>query len=398
MMKVVAALAVMLTLAGAAAAQQSVFSAAARVNGEAITIYQVDQRARFFTLLRAPNADRDSVRQTLIDETLQVQAARLAGIEVSEDDLATGYEEFAARGNLTTEQLIAALGEAGIAEETFRDFIRNGLFWRQLVQQRFAGRARPSEAEIERTLLRGGAGGGVRVLLSEIALPITPETEAEVNVLAQRLSDTLSGEAAFARAARTYSQSPSAQRGGRLDWVPLGNLGPEISGNVLGLAPGQVSQPISLGSFIAIFLLRDLEEGVPAEPEALSIDYAEYLIPGGRSSQALSTARSLRDRVDTCDDLYGMARRQPDRLIRTVARVADLPADLRQELSLLDENEVSTRLTTANGNLRFIMLCGRVVEPPEGAFEALGRQLLNRRLESYAVGFLEELRADAIIE
>ncbi|MEM8849653.1 MAG: peptidylprolyl isomerase [Pseudomonadota bacterium] len=397
MTRVMAALAVMLTLAGAAAAQ-SAFSAAVRVNGDAITIYQVDQRARFFTLLRAPNADRESVLQTLIDETLQVQAARRAGIEVSEDDLSIGYEEFAARGNLTTEQLIAALEEAGIAAETFRDFIRNSLFWRQLVQQRFAGRARPSEAEIERTLLRGGAGGGVRVLLSEIALPITPETEAEVTTLAQRLSDTLSGEAAFARAAQTYSASPSAQRGGRLDWVPLANLGPAVSGNVLGLAPGQVSDPINLGSFIAVFLLRDLEEGVPDEPEALSIDYAEYLIPGGRSSQALSAARDLRDRVDTCDDLYGMARNQPDRLTRTVAAVADLPADLRQELALLDEGEVSTRLTTANGNLRVIMLCGRVVEPPEGAFEALGQQLLNRRLEGFAEGFLDELRADAIIE
>ncbi|MEM7489189.1 MAG: peptidylprolyl isomerase [Pseudomonadota bacterium] len=378
-------------------AAQNPFATAARVNGDAITNYQVDQRLLFLTLLRSPDANRAAARDALINEALQVQAAEEAGIEVTPEELQAGIDEFASRGDLSSDEFVAALGRAGVAEETFRDFVQNGLFWRELVQQRFVSRARPTEEEIERTLLRGGPGSGVRVLLSEIALPITPETEAEARALAQRLSDTIQGEAAFAEAARTYSRSPSAERGGRLDWVPLSNMGGAVAGSVLGLSPGQVSDPVDLGPAVVVFLMRGLEEGAAVAPPALSLDYAEYLIPGGRSPQALAAARALRARVDTCDDLYGAAQRQPERLTRAVAPAAELPADLRRELDMLDENEVSTRLT-AGGNLRFVMLCGRVVEPPEGAFEAIGQQLLGRRLESYSEGFLDELRADAIIE
>ncbi|MFO6463896.1 peptidylprolyl isomerase [Jannaschia sp. KMU-145] len=382
--------------APAGAMAQNLFAAAARVNGTAITEYQVQQRALFLSLLRAPDATYEGAREKLIEETLQVEAARAAGLQLTAEELDAGMVEFASRANLSPDEFIAALEGAGVAGETFRDFVRNGLYWRQLVQQRFGPQSRPSEAEIERTLARGG-GAAVRVLLSEIALPLTPETQDEVTALAQRLSDTVVGEAAFQRAARAYSRSPSRARGGRVDWVPLASLAPPIAAAVLTLAPGETSDPVNLGSFIGLFQLRDLDEtGTATEPT--TVDYAEYLIPGGRTPEALGAAARLADRVDTCDDLYGVAKGQPaERLIRETRPLAELPNDLRQELAKLDDGEVST-LLTRGANLRFVMMCGRVVEPEEGAFETLGQQLLNQRLTSYAQGFLDELRADAIIE
>jgi peptidyl-prolyl cis-trans isomerase SurA len=394
MTRIVTVLAIGLALLGGPVAAQNPFAPAATVNGDLITNFQVEQRALFLSLLRAPGSDREAAQEALIEETVRNQAARAAGITVTPEELDQGLAEFAGRANLAPDAFVAALEEAGVAAETFRDFVRNGLLWRQLVQQRFGARARPSEEEVERVLARGGAGAGVRVLLSEIALPITPETRAEVEALARRLSREIDGPAAFARAAATYSRAPTAPDGGRLDWLPLSQLSPQISGQVLGLAPGEVSDPVNLGGFIGLFLLRDLEEDGPAEPEALSIDYAEVPIPGGRSPEALAAAARLRAEVDTCDDLYGVA---ADRVLRSVTPVAELPADLRQELAKLDEGEVST-LLASGGNLRFVMLCGRVVEPSEGAFEAIGQQLLNQRLESYAQGYLDELRADAVIE
>ena len=46
---------------------------------------------------------------------------------------------------------------------------------------------------------------------------------------AQELSDSLSGEGAFASAARSYSAAPTAGAGGRMDWLPLANLPPAIA-------------------------------------------------------------------------------------------------------------------------------------------------------------------------
>ncbi len=379
---------------GPARAQQP-FAAAATVNGQAITNYQIGQRARFLALLRAPDADFEGAKDLMIRETLQVQAARADGVEITAEQLDAGMVEFAARANLEPDAFIAALGQEGIAPETFRDFVRNGIFWRTLVQQRFGDRSRPGPEEVRSVFARGT--GGVRVLLSEIALPITPETQAEVTALARRLSDTISGEAAFARAAAEYSRARTAQSGGRIDALSLSDLSPQIASQVLTLAPGEVSDPVNLGSFIGLFLLRDLDESGAGTTEAQSIDYAEYLIPGGRTPEALGEAARLRARVDVCDDLYGAARGAPaGTLTRTTAPVAGLPADLRQELAKLDPGEEST-LLTRDGFLRFVMLCERVSEPSEEAFQALGQQLLNDRLTSYADGYLEELRADAII-
>lgn len=397
MTRFLATLAVVLAAVSAAtaASAQQPFAAAATVNGEAITNFQVQQRAQFFSLLRAPNADFEGAKQLLIDETLQLQAAREAGIELTPDQLDAGLVEFANRANLSPDEFVNVLESNGVAPETFRDFISNGIVWRQLVQQRFGQRARPTDAEVERALTRGT--GGVRVLISEIALPITPETQAEVQVLAQRLSDTVVGQPAFERAARTHSRSRTAQSGGRLDYMPLAELSPQIASQVLTLAPGEISDPVNLGSFIGLFILRDLDESGTAQPPTLSIDYAEYLIPGGRTPETLAAARRLRDRVDVCDDLYGAARGQPaGTLTRTVLPTAEIPADLRQELAKLDPGEAST-LLTRGGFLRFVMMCDRVPQPSEEAFQALGQELLNQRLTNAAEGLLEELRADAII-
>jgi peptidyl-prolyl cis-trans isomerase SurA len=193
------------------------------------------------------------------------------------------------------------------------------------------------------------------------------------------------------------SRAASAQTGGRVDWVPLAQLPAPVAAAVLPLRPGQVSEPVDLGAFVGIFLLRALDDSPTAAAPPVSIDWAEYLIPGGRTPEALAAAARVRAQVDTCDDLYGLAQDQPQSLIREVRPVGEIPDALRAQLALLDENEVSTVLTSG-ANLRFVMLCGRVVEPGEGAFETLGQQLLNQRLESYASSFLDELRADAIIE
>lgn len=376
---------------------QQPFAAAATVNGQAITNFQVQQRALFFSLLRAPNADPEGATDLLIDETLQNQAARAGGVELTAEELDAGMVEFASRANLTPPEFVAALKQNGIAPETFRDFVRNGLLWRTLVQQRFGPVSRPSPAEVERSLARGDGAANVRVLMSEIALPLTPENQAEQTALAQRLSDTIVGQAAFEQAARTYSKSGSARAGGRLDYVDLSALAPPIASQVLTLGPGEVSDPVNLGSFIGLFILRDLDESPASAPTALNIDYAEYLIPGGRTAEALGVAARLQDRVDACDDLYGVVPNAVEgQLTRTTAAPADLPADLRQELAKLDDGEVST-LLTRGGNLRFIMMCGRGTEPDEEAYTRLGQQILNQRLTSYADGYLAELRADAII-
>ncbi len=382
-------------------AQDNLFAPAIRVNDQVITRYELNQRIVFYELLRAPGDLEELAIDRLIEERLQLQAAKQFGIEVSEEQLQAGMEEFAGRANLDVEKFVAALGQAGVAPETFQDFVHAGIAWRGVVAGLFRPRAQVSDAEIDRALAIGTGVGGVRVLLSEIFLPAdTPQRRDAAMRRATELSN-ITTIGAFSAAARKYSAAPSRGRGGRQDWIPIGNLPPAIRAQILTLAPGHVTDPIEVPNAVALFQLRDLEETDAPDQEAVSVEFARYFIPGGRSEKALSQAAKIAAEIDTCDDLYGVAEGQPaDRLLRDTLPVSEIQGDIALELARLDDNEVSTALTTGDGQaLVFLMLCGRTLAVNADVDREQVRQnLINQRLASYASGYISELRADAVIQ
>ena len=378
---------------------QGMFSPAVIVNDMVITGYELEQRASMLRVLNAPGDLRELAREQLIDDRLRLQAANDAGIVPEAEEIEAGMEEFAGRANLSREEFVRALAQQGVAEETFRDFVRAGVAWRTLVRQRFAGRAQVSDQEIDRALAREGTGSTVRVLLSEIIMPMPPQEEAAVRARADRIAQ-LTSKSAFSAEARRYSATATRGNGGRLPWQDLTELPPVLRPLVLGLKPGEVTDPIPIPNAIALFQLRDIEETGYTAPEIASVEYAAYYMPGGRSEQTLAQARVLRSRVDRCDDLYGVAKGQPEeRLERGSLPPSEIPTDIAYELSKLDPGEVSTALTRANGQtLVFLMLCGRTNEVTEDVNrEDFTLNLQNRRIGQLADSYLAQLRSDARI-
>jgi peptidyl-prolyl cis-trans isomerase SurA len=380
---------------------QNLFEPVIFVNDSAITRYELQQRTRMLTLFRAPGDPRQLARQQLIDERIKLDAAKSMGITISQDAVREGMEEFASRGNMTAEQMIAALAQSGVSEQSFAEFVRAGISWREVTRARFAGRVTVSEEEIERATLALTGGGSVRVLLSEIILPVTDVQDAEAKQqLAARIA-TAGSEAAFARYAREYSVAPTASRGGRTDWQALSGLPSALRQVTLGLAPGEVSEPLPIDGGLALIYMRDIQEGVAPAPEYSAIEYAAYYIPGGRSEQALALAAKVRARVDTCDDLYGVAQGQPAEVLERGSKApGEIPADIAAELARLDPGEVSTRLTRANGQtLVFLMLCGRTpaLDDAQPSIDDLTGFIRNQRIQSLADGYLEQLKAEARI-
>lgn len=395
-----AALAAALILAGPLAAQ-GLFAPAIIVNDQVITRYDLEQRERFLVLLNAPGNPAEQAREQLIDDRLKLAEVRRAGLLPTEEELAAGIAEFAGRANLSPEELVEALEANGVARQTLVDFVRSGIGWRNLVQTRFAGRAEVSEGEIDRAI--GGEGAGnVRVRLAEIVLPIDPARQEEVRARAAEISEYTT-EARFAAAARRFSAAPSAGAGGQLPWQDLTRLPPGLRPIILGLAPGEVSDPIPLEGALALFQLRAIQETEFTRPDYAAIEYATYLIPGGRSEAALSEAARIRASVDRCDDLYGVNLGQPDeRLERVSLPPGEVPQDIAIELSKLDDGEISTMLTrrdsAGNANLVLLMLCGRTPEISEDVSrEEIEIGLRNRRLASYADNLLQQLRSEARI-
>jgi peptidyl-prolyl cis-trans isomerase SurA len=375
------------------------FAPAITVNDSVVSEFEIDQRVIMLRAFRTPGNLKDIAREQLIEDRLKLGALNSAGLRITDEGLVDAMAEFATRGNLELDQFITVLGQSGVSEETFRDFIRVNVSWRDFIRTRFNDRAQVSEADIDLALGQSGASSSIEVLLSEIIIPAPPERAQQANATADRIAQ-LTSTAAFEAEARRVSALPSRTRGGRLDWLPISNYPAGLRGLLLNLAPGEITAPLPITNGVALFQMRGVREVPRAAPEAAAIEYAAFYIAGGLSERGLAAARRIDARVDTCDDLYGVAQGLPeDQLERDVLPPAYIPADVAMELAKLDAGETSYVLTRANGEtLVFLMMCGRTPALDDGVDrETIRGQLRTQRLNTYADALLADLRAAATI-
>ncbi|WP_170429036.1 peptidylprolyl isomerase [Ruegeria arenilitoris] len=389
---------VMLAMTSPQADAQSLFSPAIKVNQDVITWYELGQRQQFLTVLGAPGASEDEVRKALIDDRLRKQVMREAGIQAAPEDVQAGIDQFAARGQLSSDEFLQLLADQGVSRETVRDFVADQITWRDYVSARFLSQARPTADEINRALGQTDSGG-LQVLLSEIIIPVNQQTVAQAELLAEEISG-LEGFDSFSAAATQYSAAATRENGGRLDWLNLSSLPPALQPVIIGLKNGDITPPLSLPNAIALFQMRGLREVATGATRYSEIDYAIYNMAGGRSADTLAKAARLKEEVDTCDDLYGVAKDQPAEVLQRIqASPGEIPRDVALELAKLDLNEVSTALTRNNGQtLMFLMLCTRTRDLGEETSRTdVANALTQQRLEAFSESLLAQLRAEAII-
>lgn len=381
----------------APALAQSPFSPRVTVNDRVVTYWEVEQRASFLQLFNTPGDLELEAKNRLIEERLQSIVAERLGIVATDAAVMEGMAEFAGRVDLTVEEFTEIIGANGIEPESYQSFIRAGVVWREVLRTRFAPNVNISEAEVDRALSLASQRGAVRVLLSEIVLPLTGQDAALSRDRARSFTE-LRGSEAFARAAREFSIAESAEAGGRLDWIPLANLPPDLAGLLFQLSPGQISPPVPVPNGIALFQLREVQQLEIIPTSAVSVRYARLSLPGRGNGAAARDLERILSRTDTCDDLYGEMRRAPtEQLVVEDRKLSEVPADIAVQLAALDDNEGTTALSQGD-TLVYLMLCNRVLAS-DGSFdrEATTERLFNERIGALAAGFLAELRADAHI-
>ncbi len=384
--------------AGAQTAAGNPFAPVARVNETAITRYELSQREKLMTVLSGPGDHREQALKALIDDRLRLDRAAKLGITVSDANLKAAEEEFAKRTKLSLAQLQQTLTRDGVAPQTFRDFIRAGLAWRDVVGATIAPQVTIDKAEVRDAQALSLAHGLPEVLISELILPATPQYVAQTKPLAEQLSRTLHGDAAFSAAARKYSVSQSASRGGKLDWMPASNLPPSVVNAVLALSPGEVSPPIAIPNALVLFEMRGLRDAKGPAPDQIKVDYLSVTLPG-TPAQASAEAARIGARATACDDVYPLVRKLPRDAVRRVdARLPKVPADVVLGLARIDPGEYAL-LPGAGGTSRFVMLCSRRIEDnPPKPLDALRGELFNSKVNAMADLALARLRAQAIIQ
>ena len=386
-------IAIGLTLAPLGVAAQNLFSAAILVNDQAITNYELKQRTMFLEALRFPGIPDELAPKQLIEERLKKAAADQMGIRVSEEELQFELESFARRFNVAFDEFAADLERVGISVDTPRAFIANQLLWRDVIRARFGAQANVDKAQVERSANAEKSGSSIEVLLTEIIMAMQPGQEQEVRERARELSKIRSVDA-FSDAAREFSDAPTREYGGRVTWQKLDTLPGVLQPLIFGLAPGEVTDPLSIPNALALFQLRGIRETAYRRPLPDSVDYLRYALP----SSELENLNAIRANINHCDDLYGWAKGNPNHVLKreTVNR-AEIDGPTRNILTNLDENEYV--IATQGPTTTLIMMCNRsqILDLEEQDLAQIRDGLLNQRLGSYADSYLENLRDDARI-
>ena len=394
-----AALATILLASGGAAAAQNAFAPIVVIDDRVVTNYELDQRMRLLVVngapRDAPNLQRIALDQLIEDRIKRAEAERV-GVELSEDERAEAIAAYAAQRDFSPAQLDSALARAGVDRDALAAALETDLLWRNLVRRRFGARAEPTDAEIDQEIALAATGGAASYRIAEIALPFAARGEAQSRDLARRIAAELRAGGSFAAAARRYSAAASARQGGEVGWVPQSALPPAAATALAGLAVGEVSDPVDIPGGVAI--LRLLETRSEAASWATETEVTLLALSGADPSTLRARAAEAAEEAADCGEArenataIGLEARP-----REATPVSALPGAVRRAISGLSVGAASAPVGAGDAATVYV-LCGRSGGPSPEARERLRAEIRSDRLERFAATFLEELRADAVIE
>jgi peptidyl-prolyl cis-trans isomerase SurA len=141
------AMATAMTMAGRADAQ-----AVAIVNGDPITAFDVEQRAKLIQLSTHQTKSNKEVVEELINEKIKVQLLKRFAIEGIDKDVDNAYANMARRMRATPKQFSENLEKSGIKTETLKSRIKADLIWGQIIRGKYQSAFQFSDQEVNARL------------------------------------------------------------------------------------------------------------------------------------------------------------------------------------------------------------------------------------------------------
>jgi peptidyl-prolyl cis-trans isomerase SurA len=231
---------------------------AASVNGEAVTLSELEERGGG-EYRRAeempPGEARDKARakalqsalDQLVAEKLFDAEARSLQLEATEAQIDAAIDDIKRRNRLDDAQLEQALREQGLGKDAFRRQVKRDLETFQILTLKVRSRVKVTDEDVQNYYQSRAKefplDEEVRVRHVFLALPKVagPAEESPVRAKAEAVLKRLRAGADFAAVAREVSQGPSAAEGGDLGWLRRGSIQAELEREAFALATGRVS-------------------------------------------------------------------------------------------------------------------------------------------------------------
>ncbi len=391
-------------------------TATAIVNGFVITGTDIDQRVALVTAASdAAISDEEMLRlrvqvlRNLIDETLKIQAATAAELEVKREEVEQTYQQLAAQ-NFAGEpkKMDEYLASIGSSPASLKRQIEGEAAWENLLRRNIIPFVNVSADEVNDVLTRmNEAKGTDEYRLGEIFLSATTENRAAVLTNAQAIVQQLQQGGSFVAYARQFSEATTAVVGGDLGWVRLGQLPPQLAAAARTMGPGQLQGPIEIPGGFSILYLINKRQVLMADPNeaTLSLKQISISFPAG-VNQADAEARVAEfgtyvEGLRGCGDVEaGAAKINADVVANDQIKAANLPEQLRAIILNLQIGQATPPFGSLQEGVRVFMLCGRDDPKDAGAptFAAVMDQIEEERVNKRAQRYLRDLRNDAYIE
>ena len=395
------------------AALPSVIKATAIVNGEIITQTDIDQRVALMAIANGGKIPADEVERlrqqvlrNLIDETLQIQAAKAAEINVSEADIDKTVARVAGNVKQTPEQMAEYLKANGSSIRSIRRQILGEISWRRLQSAKIESGVSVGDDEVKAVIARMEASkGSEEYRVGEIFLSSTAATEQQAMANANRIMDQLRQGASFVGYARQFSEASTAAVGGDLGWVRPEQLPEQLSTAVRAMAPGQVRM-IQVPGGISIIAVQDQRKVLSADPRnaELNLKQISVTFPAGTTKESaepiVARFAQAAQNVGGCGGADKMASEFNAEVVQSDGvKLRDLPAALQEMMMPMQVGQATRPFGSLQEGIRVLVICGRdEVDPTMPTYDQVLAQMNEERLNLRARRYLRDLRRDAVID
>jgi len=256
-----------LLVSSPAVANEVVDRIVAVVNGQAVTLFELNQHMRpLLERFRGRELSgeekaaiakmRTELLQKIIDEMLINQEVEKLGLTATEVEVQTAVERFYKQNAMTPEDFDKQLLLEGMTREQFADSVRKDILKHRLLGFMVRRKVVVSDEEVKAHYEKhiGNFQKDKEVGLSVILLPLTDDADA----LRQRIEK---GEITFADAANLYSRGPGAGQGGSLGRVAWADLAQDWRDALDGLRPGDMTKPFDFRGYTAMLRVDELQSG-----------------------------------------------------------------------------------------------------------------------------------------
>ena len=200
-----------------------------------------------------PPADemREQVIERLIIEELQLQLGDAFGIRISDGELNQTFNTIAANNQLSLEDFIVTIQEAGQSYESLREKIRNDMIIQRVQRGKVGNEINITEQEFESFMQTDPSVAQIRPEL--LVRQILVKNEKTALSVIERLEANENFEAI----AKEVSLAGNASSGGLMPWRKIADM-PKVFGAALEEeVVGTVTAPISTGSGFHILKIEE---------------------------------------------------------------------------------------------------------------------------------------------